>query len=84
MTGKPGSKDLRRIQPFNPTGKTLADFCTTRTKDLFSIPDIPSNMLAEDPGNWLTSANYTADQDVVQNIEGVNDLAERGAIVAAP
>lgn len=35
-------------------------------------------MLAEDPGNWLTTASYTATQDIIQNLKVVNDLTEHG------
>ena len=75
-----GSEDpSRRVWLPNPEGKKLSDLCSSQTKNLFTLLELPEDFLEEkDPSNWKSFESYVKAKQRVDSLNVVNDAAERG------
>ena len=60
------------------TNKCLADFVTRGSKKFFRVMDINTDFLGSDPAEWYNDESYIAAVRRVENLQVINDFAERG------
>ena len=65
--------DLATVQQ-----KTLPDFVSKRSRNLFSILGMPDGFLAEDPESWNRRDDFKVAETIVKSQTVTNDHAERG------
>jgi hypothetical protein len=58
--------------------KTLSDFVTKNTRNVFVILDLSQDFLNEDPYTWESNTAYIAAEEIAKNLSVTNDTAERG------
>lgn len=58
-------------------GKTVADFVSQKSRDLFEALKLRSEFLTVDPSEWDNRADYREALNVVESLKVVNDSAER-------
>jgi hypothetical protein len=77
-------KDLRRVnaKSTNFTSKSLSDFATKRSLNLFKALKIPVALLNCDPGAWEQHEDYKLARGKVSSMRVVNDCAERAVKLA--
>lgn len=73
-----GSEDpSRRVWLPNPEGKKLSDLCSSQTKNLFTLLELPEDFLEEkDPSNWKSFESYVKAKQRVDSLNVVNDAAK--------
>ena len=65
--------DLATVQQ-----KTLPDFVSKRSRNLFSILGMPDGFLAEDPESWNRRDDFKVAEAIMKSQAVTNDHAERG------
>jgi hypothetical protein len=58
--------------------KTLVDFISKSSRNLFTTLGLPAGFLAEDPESWTTRDDFKAAEAIVKTLAVTNDNAERG------
>lgn len=64
--------DLETVQQ-----KTIVDFVSKRSRNLFATLGMPDGFLAEDPGMWMGRDDYQAAAAIARTLAVTNDHAER-------
>ena len=62
----------------NIAEKSLEDFVTTNTRNVFHITGFLMNFLETDPETWEDDPDFRAAKQTVKSLKVVNDTAERG------
>ena len=58
--------------------KTLVDFVSKSSRNLFTTLGLPEGFLAEDPESWTTRDDFKAAEALIKTLAVTNDNAERG------
>jgi len=58
--------------------KTLVDFVTKRSRNLFAMHGMPDGFLLEDPKTWNSREDYKAAESIAKTQPVTNDHAEQG------
>ena len=77
--------DLRRVDPKKITTfqtKTLSDFVTERSLNLFTAMRIDPTFLTADPSTWLECPDYISAKQKITSLRVINDCAERAVKLA--
>ena len=76
-----GEKDPPKRAHFDMTtvqSKTLVDFVSKSSRNLFTTLGLPEGFLAEDPESWTTRDDFKAAEALIKTLAVTNDNAERG------
>jgi hypothetical protein len=75
-----GANNQNRLQmdPKIASEKKLASFVTRNTNRLFTILELPTGFLHEDPATWDDNEQFVSAQTIITHLRVVNDFAERG------
>jgi hypothetical protein len=83
---KPHNKiDLRRVDPKairTFQDKTLSEFVTQRSLNLFTALKLGQDFLSSDPETWNSREDYQHAKDTVAALSVINDCAERAVKLA--
>jgi len=58
--------------------KTLIDFVSKSSRNLFAMLNLPDGFLTEDPASWNSRDNFRAAEAIIKTLAVTNDNAERG------
>ena len=78
-------QDVRRVDAKTITAfrtKTLSDFVTERSWNLFTVMRIDPAFLAGDPSTWLECQDYISAKQKITSLRVNNDCAERAVKLA--
>lgn len=79
-----GSEEaVQRVWIPKPQGKTLADCCSSRTKELFNLLDVPSDFVEEEnSAKWEDMESFTDTRERVILLNVVKGVTEPGVVIA--
>lgn len=73
-----------QIQPSDIHAKSLPDFVTKNSSELFTKLNLNTDFLDSHPDSWKDNPSYTTSQSTLKHLKVVNDCAERGvALISA-
>jgi hypothetical protein len=73
-----------QIQPSDIHAKSLHDFVTKNSSELFTKLNLNTDFLDSHPDSWKDNLSYTTSQSTLKHLKVVNDCAERGvALISA-